>query len=348
MASFATASSPQVKSTSFAEAAAASMANAPSSTPMSTQEANLLELMLCPITGEVMIDPVFAADGQTYERVAIEGWLQAHGTSPITGAVLPHKELVSNYSMRSTIDEMAMHDPRFKRRLRDLPLSLHKAEDRNPAPPQRVTSAEDANNTASKSFDEKVSSIGQPRGQKQNVSSTTIPRLWGVSSRRLSKGVMASRRFSENVRSSRSLARLSTKCSLARLSSAHLTRHAPPKLDDFAAVVVAARLASIKEQVRWRSEREQKLRWAIAWFGNSVVYFLAALIVLVYGVQALGPSAMTATVLSWVVALLQVFLIIEPAQVCLVTVLQFWISDDTVVGRCFRRIQWCYNEFFSP
>ena len=49
----------------------------------------------CPIrgTGEPMSDPVTAADGMTYERAAIERWLQEHGTSPVsyTHLTLPTK-----------------------------------------------------------------------------------------------------------------------------------------------------------------------------------------------------------------------------------------------------------------
>lgn len=33
---------------------------------------------LCPITMEIMVDPVIAMDGHTYERVAIENWLQVN------------------------------------------------------------------------------------------------------------------------------------------------------------------------------------------------------------------------------------------------------------------------------
>ena len=33
---------------------------------------------------ELMEDPVFATDGHTYERSAIEGWLLNHKTSPKT------------------------------------------------------------------------------------------------------------------------------------------------------------------------------------------------------------------------------------------------------------------------
>lgn len=59
----------------------------------------------CPITGDVMRDPVVAADGHTYERAAIRRWLETSDTSPLTGAVLPHKELVPNYMLLTSLQE---------------------------------------------------------------------------------------------------------------------------------------------------------------------------------------------------------------------------------------------------
>ena len=59
----------------------------------------------CPITSEPMIDPVVAADGHTYERVAIARWLQTSDKSPLTGSILPHKELVPNYGLLSSLQE---------------------------------------------------------------------------------------------------------------------------------------------------------------------------------------------------------------------------------------------------
>jgi U-box domain/C2 domain len=61
----------------------------------------------CPITGEPMIDPVVAADGHTYERNAIARWLQTSDKSPLTGSLLPHKNLVPNYVLLSSIQETA-------------------------------------------------------------------------------------------------------------------------------------------------------------------------------------------------------------------------------------------------
>ncbi|KAL3944083.1 MAG: hypothetical protein SGBAC_001814 [Bacillariaceae sp.] len=65
----------------------------------------------CPITGEPMLDPVVASDGHTYERAAIYRWFQTSDKSPMTGAVLSHKELVSNYMLLSSVQEAASRNP---------------------------------------------------------------------------------------------------------------------------------------------------------------------------------------------------------------------------------------------
>eukprot|EP01047_Picozoa_sp_COSAG01_P075499 COSAG01_NODE_12955_length_1657_cov_2.930680_2_plen_162_part_00 len=45
----------------------------------------------CPITKSIMRDPVTTADGHSYEREAIQEWLQRNDTSPLTGAPLPRR-----------------------------------------------------------------------------------------------------------------------------------------------------------------------------------------------------------------------------------------------------------------
>ncbi len=59
---------------------------------------------ICPITGEVMRDPVTTADGHAFERRAIERWLLSSGISPMTGAPLPHKQLAPAIALRQLID----------------------------------------------------------------------------------------------------------------------------------------------------------------------------------------------------------------------------------------------------
>ena len=58
---------------------------------------------ICPITSEIMTDPVSTLDGFTYERAAITEWLCTKDTSPKTGAKLESKALIPNHSLRSVI-----------------------------------------------------------------------------------------------------------------------------------------------------------------------------------------------------------------------------------------------------
>jgi hypothetical protein len=59
---------------------------------------------LCPITYEVMKDPVCAADGYTYERKAIEEWLAKNQTSPMINISIKNTPLYSNKILKMLID----------------------------------------------------------------------------------------------------------------------------------------------------------------------------------------------------------------------------------------------------
>lgn len=61
---------------------------------------------LCPITYEIFVDPVMTEDGVTYERSAIEQWLEDHTTSPLTNQELKSKNLIPNLSIKKLIAEM--------------------------------------------------------------------------------------------------------------------------------------------------------------------------------------------------------------------------------------------------
>lgn len=61
---------------------------------------------LCPITGGLMLDPVVASDGHTYERQAITEWLSKNrgkATSPMTNRVLKNQDLIPNVAIRKLI-----------------------------------------------------------------------------------------------------------------------------------------------------------------------------------------------------------------------------------------------------
>ena len=55
---------------------------------------------ICPITQEIIVDPVATVDGHVYERSAIEQWFRDHNTSPNTGGVLSSKILLQIHSIR--------------------------------------------------------------------------------------------------------------------------------------------------------------------------------------------------------------------------------------------------------
>ena len=52
---------------------------------------------------QLLVDPVFASDGFTYEREAIELWLKGHDTSPRTGQPLESKTVIPNHDKRQQV-----------------------------------------------------------------------------------------------------------------------------------------------------------------------------------------------------------------------------------------------------
>ncbi|XP_038885190.1 U-box domain-containing protein 45-like isoform X1 [Benincasa hispida] len=58
----------------------------------------------CPISLQLMYDPVIIASGQTYERICIEKWLSdGHNTCPKTQQKLSHLSLTPNYCVKGLI-----------------------------------------------------------------------------------------------------------------------------------------------------------------------------------------------------------------------------------------------------
>jgi len=60
----------------------------------------------CPITGELMTDPVSERKGFTYERDAIIRWLATNPTSPMSREPLMKQDLLVNHSMRKSIESI--------------------------------------------------------------------------------------------------------------------------------------------------------------------------------------------------------------------------------------------------
>ncbi|XP_053925198.1 WD repeat, SAM and U-box domain-containing protein 1 isoform X5 [Cuculus canorus] len=71
---------------------------------MQTRSVAVPDELLCPITRELMKDPVIAADGYSYEREAMENWLSNNRrSSPMTNLPLPSPLLTPNRTLKMAI-----------------------------------------------------------------------------------------------------------------------------------------------------------------------------------------------------------------------------------------------------
>ena len=61
------------------------------------------EHFMCPLTMDVMVDPVLAADGHNYEREALVQWLATNPRSPITQEPLQPGQFLANAALRREI-----------------------------------------------------------------------------------------------------------------------------------------------------------------------------------------------------------------------------------------------------
>ena len=69
---------------------------------------SMADRFICPITQEIMTDPVIAADGFSYERTAIEQWIKVKGNaalSPCTGQPLAHTQVIPNITLKNAIQD---------------------------------------------------------------------------------------------------------------------------------------------------------------------------------------------------------------------------------------------------
>ncbi len=60
---------------------------------------------VCPLTMELMKDPVVLTDGFTYEREAITHWLQTSNRSPRTNLALDSTTVIQNMAIKIQIRE---------------------------------------------------------------------------------------------------------------------------------------------------------------------------------------------------------------------------------------------------
>jgi serine/threonine protein kinase len=69
------------------------------------QERRIPEGFICPITQDIMKEPVMLLDGHSYERAAIEAWLSKSDRSPLTNEILKDRTvLLENYALKAAIE----------------------------------------------------------------------------------------------------------------------------------------------------------------------------------------------------------------------------------------------------
>jgi len=71
---------------------------------MESSNKKLPESFYCPLTCELMKDPVVDPEGNTYDREAITEWLHKNSTSPISRNPLKPEDLIPNRALKETMD----------------------------------------------------------------------------------------------------------------------------------------------------------------------------------------------------------------------------------------------------
>jgi len=68
----------------------------------------------CPITQEIMREPMIDRAGHSFERTAIENWLRAHDTCPLGCEPLQPADLTPNRALRDAIEEFLAANPQMQ------------------------------------------------------------------------------------------------------------------------------------------------------------------------------------------------------------------------------------------
>lgn len=79
------------------------------------QETEIPYEFLCPITYEIMNDPVVITSGRSYERAAITEWFKSHSIDPMSREILASLELIPNRHLKEAIASFLEMKPHLKR-----------------------------------------------------------------------------------------------------------------------------------------------------------------------------------------------------------------------------------------
>ncbi len=100
---------------------ASQLPTAQKAAPSDLAPASVVDELRCPILCSLMLDPVLAEDGHTYERAAISEWISAckdqQPTSPLTGLPLKSRVLFANHALRRTIAQLVERHPELNEQM---------------------------------------------------------------------------------------------------------------------------------------------------------------------------------------------------------------------------------------
>lgn len=89
---------------------------------------NYPDYFKCPISWEKLENPVVSMEGHSYEKWAIDKWFINQELSPITGLILDYFTIISNYALKSAIDDYNKKVVKWKKIKIELSKYLTKSE----------------------------------------------------------------------------------------------------------------------------------------------------------------------------------------------------------------------------
>ena len=80
--------------------------------------ANLPNNFFCPITSEIMENPVITSDGYSYEKSSITRWFTIRHTNPVSNQILLNTNLIPNHTLKGIIIDFK--ESIYKRKILEL------------------------------------------------------------------------------------------------------------------------------------------------------------------------------------------------------------------------------------
>ena len=105
---------------------------------------------------------------------------------------------------------------------------------------------------------------------------------------------------------------------------------------------------TLKKDLRWRTPREYRCRQRTSWCVVLVFTIISVLTILVYGLQFGETDARNLILVPWLFSFIIGALMLEPAQILLISGAPCLFDDSHACGRCVLRTQWFYNEYLAP